>query len=544
MSKFKVPSLSKPTKSIVTIVGIIAAILLPTIIAVFSYIGAQFESVNAKNVTKLEITDIAGNVFVLDADKDASDISGFASINKRAASKPSLPEQLEGTDFFEFKYYNYDRVQIYKYYFSPNPGEAYFVDARDNAYQISEDDATSFLSTKYARCLYETTNFPTMTISNEAILPTEASWEYQTYGGAYVALDDIESMPATDRVYEMKGAFALSFDNEPDFFNVTVSADGTMLYNGSYSDIVNTSLEGRTIDVAVEAKWYGEDEPCYGSAKYEFKAKVLVPAAFYLGRTEVEPGEFVVISAKNVEDPSAITFASEPDIGFTPVFFRDGMYVRALVPIKMDFEGQEVKFTCSYGEVTQPMMLDIKKKTFGGSSIAVTPTVVSQTRTETTMKLFNEAMAPIIAETESTPLWEGTFHEGTAGGNVRIGFGRHVTITGTSEKFRHEGCDYIVKMGEDIMAMNNGKVVYAGYLDYSGYIVVIDHGLGLKSWYAHLGGTPPVNVGDIVAKGDVIGKGGSTGFTSNEPICHITVSVYDVPVSQYDLWDNGIPMEQ
>ncbi len=534
-----------PKNGILRIVGIVAAILLPTIIAVISYIAAQNVSISKSNVTKLEITDTDGKVFTLMADNsdDMKDISGFISINNNSESCASLPETVSESDMFEFKYYNYDRVQVYNYYFTSDPSEAYFVDSRKNFHQINSEDATSFLATKYARCLYETTDFPTMTISGEALLPTDADWEYQTYGGAYVALDGIESAPKTDKVYEMKGAFALSFDNQPDDISVTVTADGSTIYTGGYDGVVNTSLEGRTIDVLVEADWYAN--PAFtGSAKYEFKAKVLVPAAFYLGRTEVEPGDFVVISARNVDDPSAITFASEPDIGYTPVFFKDGMYARALVPINMDFEGTEVQFTCTYGEVTQPMTLNIKKKTFASSSISVTPTVVSQTRTETTMKTFSETMAPIIAETEATPLWEGTFHEGTAGGNVRIGFGRHVTITGTSETFRHEGCDYIVKFGENIMAMNNGKVVFAGYLDYSGYVVVIDHGLGLKSWYAHLGENIPVQVGDVVAKGDVIGYGGTTGFTSIDPICHIAVSVYDVPVSQYDLWENGIPMEQ
>ncbi|MBQ8248865.1 MAG: M23 family metallopeptidase [Clostridia bacterium] len=542
----KTENQNMPKNSILKIVAIVAAIFLPTIIGIISYIAAQNVSVNAGNITKLEITDADGNQFTLMANdsEDMKDINGFVSINDNAESRSSLPSEIvSDSGLFEFKYYNYDRVQVYKYYFSSDTNNAYFVDSRDNCYQIVSEDAASFLSTKYARCLYDTTAFPTMTISEETLLPVEAKWEYQTYGGAYVALDGIETSAKSDRVYEMKGAFALSFDNQPDDIRVTVTADGSTLYTGVYEEIVNTSLEGRTIDVHVEADWY-ENPAFSGKATYDFKAKILVPAAFYLGRTEVEPGEFVVISARNVDDPSAIKFTSDPDIGYTPVFFQDGIYARALVPINMNFDGTEVHITCTYGEVSQPMTLNIKKKTFGSSSIAVTPTVVSQTRTETTMNTFKEAMAPIIAETEATPLWEGTFHEGTAGGNVRIGFGRYVTITGTSETFRHEGCDYIVKYGEDIMAMNNGKVVFAGYLDYSGYMVVIDHGLGLKSWYAHLNDNIPVQVGDTVAKGDVIGHGGTTGFTSLDPICHIAVSVYDVPVSQYDLWDNGVQMEQ
>ncbi len=526
-----------------TLVAVIAAIFIPTYIAIGSYIGAQFAPVDEKTITKLEITDIDGNKFSLMSDNalQAKDIQGFVKINDRAIEQPSLPEPLLDEDYFEFKYYSYDRTQIYKYYFNENAGEAYYVDANNTAYHINESDASAFLSTRYARSLYDTTTFPTMTVSDRVIAPTEGDWAYQTYGGDYVALDDIVIEEPTEVVYQMKGAFALAFDNRPDFCNVTLSEDGNIIYSDSYDNIANASLEGMTIDVLVEAKWYESDtEACYGTATYKFKAKILLPAVFYLGETAIEPGEFVVISAKNVDDPAAITFTSEPDIGFTPTFFKDGKFTRALVPVPVEYNGTDVKFTCSYGEVTQEMTLDITPKKFGNSFLDISAVVANQTRTETTMKAFNDTMAPIVAVTEPTPLWEGTFHEGTADGQVKIGFGRYCTVSGTGETFRHYGCDYIVKMNENIMAMNNGKVVYAGYLDYPGYMVVIDHGLGLKSWYCHLNSTA-VKVGDTVNKGDVIGYAGMTGFAANTS-CHIAVSVFDKPVCQYSLWDEGVVM--
>ena len=373
-------------------------------------------------------------------------------------------------------------------------------------------------------------------------MPVSGEWVYKTYSGDYVALDDIKQAPKTEDVYQMKGAFALSFDNEPDLLNVTVSDESGVVYEGYYDNIANASLEGRTVDVVVEAKWYeSETESCYGSAVYEFKAKVLVPAVFYLGETAIEPGEFVVISAKNVEDPSAITFASEPDIGFTPTFFMDGRYARALVPVPMEYEGGDITITCKYGEASQEMTLEIIPKTFRSSTLEIGASIVSQTRTETTIKTFNETMAPIVEKTESTHLWDGLFLE-AVNSDVTVGFGIKRTISATGEVYRHQGVDYVATAGKEVMATNNGKVVYVGYLDLPGYMVVIDHGLGLKSWYCHLGSTA-VAVGDTVAKGDVVGYAGSTGFTVN-PFPHIGMSVYDVPVCPYDLWDYGILMTE
>ncbi len=531
-------------------VACIAALFIPTYVAVISYIGAQYAPISESSVTQLDIVDFDGNSFSLSADSKeaAADIKSFIKINNNAIEQPSLPEQLSESDYFEFTYYTYDRTQVYKYYFSENSGEAYFTDAKGKAYHIAEADAAAFLSTKYARSLYDTTAFPKMTVSEAEIVPTSAEWVYQTYSGDYVKLDDIKSAAPTETVYPMKGAFALSFETEPDMLTVTIKENGNVIFDDYYSNIANANLEGMTIDVLVDAKWYeSEDKARYGSATYEFKAKILLPAVFYLGETEIDPGEFVVISAKNVEDPAAITFTSEPDIGFTPTFFKDGKYVRALVPVSYDCidtsaGAQTIKFTCSYGEVTQEMNLDIAQKTYGNSTLEITASIASQTRTETTLRLFNETMAPIVAETSSTRLWDGIFGEPVDGGTLRIGYGRYVTVSGTGERYRHQGVDYLVGINKNVLAINNGTVVFVGYLDLSGHTVVIDHGLGLKSWYCHLGNTA-VKVGDSVVKGDSLGIAGSTGFTERVKV-HAGVSVYGVPVCPYDLEKYGVIMTE
>ncbi|MCI8387724.1 MAG: M23 family metallopeptidase [Clostridiales bacterium] len=538
--------MNNPIKTVVSAVVCAAALFIPSYIAIANYVMAQNAPVSENSISSLEITDPNGELYKLSSDNtnDAAVIANFVAINNNAIAQPSLPEPLVGTNYFEFKYYTYDRVSTYKYYFTNNPTEAYYVDNGGKAYRITEDDASSFLATSYARCLYNTTSFPKMTVSGETIDPSTANWQYEVYGGEYIPLEGIQLSSESEKVHYMKGAFALNFDNQPDFCTVTINDHGTIVYSDIYENIANASLEGKTIDVTVEAKWYGsEDETCYGDATYKFKAKILLPAVFYLGETSIDPGEFVVITAKNVDDVNAVGFASEPDIGFTPKFFMDGDYARALIPISYDYTGSDVKFTFSYGEVTQEMTLDINSKTFGNSSIDVSAAVVAQTRTAQTLSTFESTMAPIVAETESVPLWSGTFLTGLPEGkdSVQIGFGRFCTIKATGETYRHDGVDYVpVASGTDVLAVNNGKVVYAGYLDYSGYTVVIDHGLGLKSWYCHMSSLN-ANVGDAVSKGDVIGYVGSTGFT-NKNTLHLGMSVYDVPVCPYDLWDYGVLM--
>ena len=126
------------------------------------------------------------------------------------------------------------------------------------------------------------------------------------------------------------------------------------------------------------------------------------------------------------------------------------------------------------------------------------------------------------------------------GGILVTGFGRYRTIKATGETYRMTGVDFYTYGSVDVPAVNNGRVIYVGMTDLTGKTIVIEHGYGLKSWYSHLGETS-VNVGDTVTTGQVIGKTGSTGFFSATGV-NMGLTVYDVPVSPYPLWDFGVEM--
>ena len=66
--------------------------------------------------------------------------------------------------------------------------------------------------------------------------------------------------------------------------------------------------------------------------------------------------------------------------------------------------------------------------------------------------------------------------------------------------------------GAQVKAANNGKIIYSGNSDYTGNAVVIDHGLGIYSYYFNLGSLS-CSEGDSVNKGSVIGTIGTSGVT-------------------------------
>lgn len=78
----------------------------------------------------------------------------------------------------------------------------------------------------------------------------------------------------------------------------------------------------------------------------------------------------------------------------------------------------------------------------------------------------------------------------------------------------HTGVDISAPMGADFVAANDGIVTKAGYNSAYGNMVIIDHGGGISTLYAH-GSEIMVQVGDIVKRGEtVVLKVGSTGYST------------------------------
>lgn len=83
-----------------------------------------------------------------------------------------------------------------------------------------------------------------------------------------------------------------------------------------------------------------------------------------------------------------------------------------------------------------------------------------------------------------------------------------------SPKTNHNGLDFSGNEGEAVYASDAGVIVYAGWNDYGyGNMVMIDHGNGFQSLYAHLSALN-VGCGQSVGQGEVIGAVGSTGRSS------------------------------
>jgi murein DD-endopeptidase MepM/ murein hydrolase activator NlpD len=106
-------------------------------------------------------------------------------------------------------------------------------------------------------------------------------------------------------------------------------------------------------------------------------------------------------------------------------------------------------------------------------------------------------------------LWDGMFRIPLDGATTGSNFGRRRILNGNPGS-PHGGADFPAVTGTPVHAAQRGRVVLAEELFFSGNTVVIDHGLGIYTFYGHLSEID-VKVGDELETSAVLGKVGATG---------------------------------
>lgn len=105
----------------------------------------------------------------------------------------------------------------------------------------------------------------------------------------------------------------------------------------------------------------------------------------------------------------------------------------------------------------------------------------------------------------------------------------------------HTGVDISAPMGANFIAANDGIVTKAGYNSAYGNMVIIDHGGGVSTLYAH-GSEILVQVGQVVKRGDSVLKVGSTGYSTG-PHAHFEVRLNGVVTDPIPYITNGLVPE-
>lgn len=138
--------------------------------------------------------------------------------------------------------------------------------------------------------------------------------------------------------------------------------------------------------------------------------------------------------------------------------------------------------------------------------------------------------------------WSGSFASpvpAALSGAYASYFGGRRSYNGSGYFYFHTGLDYYSQNGGDIYAVAPGEVVYLDSLLLHGNTVLVDHGWGVYTLYAHLSEFL-VQEGQQVSTGQLIGRVGNTG-RSTGPHLHIEVWVGGQQVDPLDWLENSYP---
>ena len=211
---------------------------------------------------------------------------------------------------------------------------------------------------------------------------------------------------------------------------------------------------------------------------------------------------------------------------------KDGAWGIIAVDLQTKPGSYQLKFKNGDKEVLREM--EIVYTDYGSESFNL-PKEMVELSTEDLARVIKEKalLNKVWAGPSTKPLWKGPFILPIEG-RTSAKFGLRRTMN-NAPRSPHSGLDIAAPRGTPVMAANNGKVAFIGDFFFNGKFVVVDHGLGIFTVYAHLDKIT-TKTGEKIEKGTEIGKVGSTG-RSTGPHLHFGVKVGRVRVSPKELFE-------
>jgi len=152
-------------------------------------------------------------------------------------------------------------------------------------------------------------------------------------------------------------------------------------------------------------------------------------------------------------------------------------------------------------------------------------------------QLNNATITELGKQSRREFLWQEAFRQ-LPGSQVEAAFAdrrNYVYENKIVDTQDHLGFDLAVTKHNPVQAANTGIVIFAEYLGIYGNTIIIDHGYGLQSMYAHLS-SYEVQVGESVTIGQIIARSGTTGLASGDHL-HFGLVLQGTQVNPTEWWD-------
>lgn len=276
-------------------------------------------------------------------------------------------------------------------------------------------------------------------------------------------------------------------------------------------------------------------EAAAGGTVYRFTVDCAFPVQLSLN-TAARQGETVVLRALYADGAE---LSAESDLGFSPRFFSagDGSQI-ALLPVRYTTPAGVYGLTVTAGDEVLTREIVVEQREFEVQYLEMDAATAEETALSAAANAeWEEKVEPLKAVADPVQYWENPFLQPVSG-EITTQFGCIRYTNDDPTPSRHGGIDIAAKTGTDVLAANNGRVLFAERIQLTGNTVVIEHGYGLKSFYYHMDSLS-VSAGDAVKKGDKIGEVGTTGYSTG-PHLHFALAVNNVFVNPWTAFDSGV----
>lgn len=262
----------------------------------------------------------------------------------------------------------------------------------------------------------------------------------------------------------------------------------------------------------------------------EQNVKLTEPEIFFSSKSAAV-GDMLTITVVAVKNK--VTANSNMQ-GLAPKFFEKSKGVQvALVPVSYKLTPGTYTLNITADGKTQQFKITAGEKQFNVQNLWVDESTTQATiASDKANQEWNEKIEPLKPISDAKQYWDGAFLQPVQGRITTPYATKRYTNGGSTPSF-HGGVDIAAATGTPVLATGAGRVQFAEFIQLTGNTVVIEHGYGLKSFYYHMNSLD-VKTGDMVERGQQIGKVGSTGFSTG-PHLHFAMAVNNVFTNPWQL---------
>ncbi len=492
-----------------------AVLCLPMIFGIIFALTSRPSQNQEKSFSKITITTDDGSIYEF-SDKDTlkyyKDVFDSATaVSGVAASEDAKEFSVAFTDE-DGKSKNYTFVMS-----AENHTNCVYKTLNNECFLLSSEDAYSLLLRNEFASAYSLGNVPLLTLQGGyygPFEPADYSWKYKRVDEEFAQIDKLGDENNYTAALLRNQLFDVGFAEDapkPDYVQVTIMQNGMKIYEGGPEGLSTAiALSSDTLlDAVLEAKWYeSETTRGFGEAKYNFKLLYDVPATFSLVDRRLKQGEFTIIRVTNGNDESikaSSDFMAKEMNAFT---YNGNKYI--YVPIKSD--ATLGAHTINISDTAGPNTLNftVTDGKFKTTDVNYRANVIALNTTKAKEE-YSALLSNLSTKGTKEQLWVDKFNYPVNDGETVCAHGTKMNIIGVETKLS-EGLYIEGAEGANVTAANNGVVLFAGSTDYTGNAVIVDHGVGVYSYYFNLGSVSCAE-GDTVTSESVIGTVGTSGVT-------------------------------